>query len=202
MNYEEQEIKFYVQDLSAMADRLHICGADLIRERMLERNLRLDTADHRLQSAGRLLRLRKDDKAYVTYKDNAKIEGGVITRTEIEFIADDFEVTRKLFEALGYQVVVIYEKYRRVFKLGDVVVTLDELPFGDFVEIEASNVALIEGVAQMLGLNWQNGIPTNYLGLFEIAKSKVKLSFKDLTFENFEDLELSPADLDVEPADI
>ena len=201
MNYQEKEIKFYLQDLPAMANRLRVCGADLIRERIFERNLRMDMADHRLQKAGRLLRLRKDDKAYVTYKDHAQIDGGVITRTEIEFVADDFEVARKLFEALGYQVVVIYEKYRRVFKLGDVVVALDELPFGDFVEIEASTDMMIEGMAQMLRLNWQKGIPTNYLGLFEIAKTKAKLNFNDLTFENFENLELLPADLDVEPAD-
>ncbi len=201
MDYQEREVKFYIQDLSTLAERLRNCGADLTRERMLEQNLRLDTPDRKLRQHGQLLRLRKDDRVRITYKDNARTEGGVIARTEIEFTADNLEVARKLFEALGYQVVVTYEKYRREYQIGDVLVMLDELPFGDFMEIEAPSNTLIEGVAQMLGLNWGKGIPTNYLGLFEIAKSNKNLPFNDLTFENFEDVQLSPGDLGVEPAD-
>jgi adenylate cyclase, class 2 len=201
MDDQEREIKFYVQDLEGMAQRLHMCGADLTRERTLERNLRFDTADHSLQREGRVLRLRQDDRVRVTYKANARVEGGVIARTELEFTVDSFAVARKLFEALGYQVVVLYEKYRRVYQLGDVEVVLDELPFGDFVEIEAPNNILIEGVAQMLGLDWTRGIATNYLGLFEIARSRRKFTFNDLTFENFRDFVIVPGDMGVEPAD-
>jgi adenylate cyclase, class 2 len=201
MDDQEREIKFFVQDLEAMAQRLHLCGADLGRERTLERNLRFDTADHSLQREGRVLRLRQDDCVRVTYKADARVEGGAIVRTELEFTVDNFAVARKLFEALGYQVVVSYEKYRRTYRLGDVEVVLDELPMGDFVEIEAPNNVLIEGVAQMLGLDWSKGIATNYLGLFEIARSRRKFTFNDLTFENFRDLELVPGDMGVEPAD-
>jgi len=201
MDYQEREIKFYIQNLPMLAERVRVCGAELVRERMLERNLRFDTKDHSLKKEGRLLRLRSDDLAYVTYKDDAKMENGVIARTEIEFTVDDFEVARKLFEALGYQVTVIYEKYRRVFRLGDVKVMLDELPFGDFVEIEAPNNVLIEGVAQMLGLNWSKAISTNYLGLFENARKNAALKFNDLTFDNFKDIQLSLTDMGVEPAD-
>jgi adenylate cyclase, class 2 len=201
MDDQEREIKFYVQDLEAMAQRLHICGADLTRERTLERNLRFDTADHGLQREGRILRLRQDDRARVTYKSDARVEGGVIARTELEFTVDNFAVARKLFEALGYQVVVLYEKYRRTYRLGDVEVVLDELPMGDFVEIEAPNNTLIEGVAQMLGLDWSKGIATNYLGLFATARAKRGFTFNDLTFDNFRDIQLLPGDMGVEPAD-
>ena len=201
MDDQEREIKFFVQDLEVMAQRLHMCGADLTRERTLERNLRFDTADHSLQRDGRVLRLRQDDRVRVTYKANARVEGGVIARTELEFTVDSFAVARKLFEALGYQVVVLYEKYRRVYRLGDVEVVLDELPFGDFVEIEAPNNVLIEGVAQMLGLDWSKGIATNYLGLFALARSRRGFTFNDLTFENFRDYTLLPGDMGVEPAD-
>lgn len=201
MDDQEREIKFYIQDLEAIAERLRVCGADLTRARTLEINLRLDTPDRSLYTSGRLLRLRQDDRARVTFKENARVEGGVIARTEFEFTVDDFSAARKLFEALGYQVMVIYEKYRRVYRLGDVEVVLDEMPFGNFVEIEAPNNVLIEGVAQMLGLNWSNGIATNYLGLFEIARSSRKFTFNDLTFENFRDLSIQPEDMGVMPAD-
>ena len=148
-----------------------------------------------------MLRLRKDDRAAVTYKADAHMEGGIVSRTEIELNVDNFEVAQKLFEALGYRKMVVYEKYRRVYKLGDVLVMLDELPFGDFVEIEAPNNILIDGMAQMLGLNVDLGIRTNYLGLFEMLKLKQTLKFEDLTFENFQNLAITPADLGVEPAD-
>jgi len=201
MTTQERESKFYVQDLSALAEKLRLCGADLVRERVLERNLRLDTPDRSLSQGGRLLRLRQDDRARVTYKENARMEGGVVSRRELEFITDDFKMTRKLFEALGYRVVVIYEKYRREYRLGEVLVMLDELPFGDFVEIEAASNPLIEGAAQILGLDWSRGIGTNYLGLMGIAKRTLNLVFNDLTFENFEGFTVSPQDLGVLPAD-
>lgn len=198
---QEREIKFYIQDLEAVDQRLRICGADLARERTLEINLRFDTADRSLYKSGRLLRLRQDDRARVTYKADARVEGGVIARTELEFTVDDFATARKLFEALGYQVIVMYEKYRRVYRLGDVEVTLDELPLGNFVEIEAPSNTLIEAAADMLGLDWSKGIATNYLGLFEIARSRRSFTFNDLSFENFADLTLLPGDMGVQPAD-
>ena len=201
MENKEREIKFYIQDLGVVADRLRICGADLTRHRILERNLRLDTEDHSLKETGRLLRIRQDDQVRITYKADAQVDEGIISRTELEFIADDFAIAKKLFEALGYQVVVVYEKYRREYRLGDVKVMLDELPYGDFIEIEGPNKTLIDGVVQMLGLDRSKGIETNYLGLLEIVKSNLGLPFRDLTFESFEGWTVSPSDLEVRPAD-
>lgn len=201
MDYQEREVKFYIRNLSALAERLSVTGADLTRERMLERNFRLDTPDHQLQAAGRVLRLRQDDRVRVTYKDGSHQDNGVVVRTEIEFTADNLEVTRKFFEVLGYPVSVIYEKYRQVYHLGAVEVVLDELPYGNFIEIEASSNTLIEGVVQMLGLKWETGIKTNYLGLFETLKGKMPLGFNDLTFANFESLTITAEDLGVQPAD-
>ncbi len=201
MDYQEKEIKLYIQNLSALAERLHICGADIVRERTLERNLRLDTPNGSLKKEGRLLRLRKDDQVQVTYKDRAELEDGVVTRREIEFIASDIDIVQKMFEALGYQVIVVYEKYRSIFRLGDVMVMLDELPYGDFVEIEAPSNTLIEGVIQMLGLDGSQAITTNYLGLLERLKENLGLELTDLTFENFVSLDILSSDLAVEPAD-
>lgn len=201
MKMQEREIKFYIEDLEKIAERVRLCGAELIRPRTLEHNLRLDIGDHELARQGRLLRIRKDDRVSVTYKANAHVEGGVIARTEIEFEADDARMVQKLFEALGYRVVVTYEKFRSMYKLGDVVVVLDEMPFGNFVEIEAPNNTLIEGVSMMLGLDFSKGMAINYLGLFDAFKARMDFDFRDLTFENFKGLQVSAQDLAVQPAD-
>jgi adenylate cyclase class 2 len=201
MTYEEREIKFFIQDLNAMEERLRRSGADCVRPRTLERNFRLDTMERSLEKSGRLLRIRQDDQVRITYKESGQVDNNILARKEIEFIADDFEVAKTLFEALGYQVVVIYEKYRQIYQLGDVEVTLDTLPFGDFMEIEAPNNTLIEGVAQMLGLDWSRGMSINYLGLFEVAKQRARLDFRDLTFENFDFIRIKPDVLGLKPAD-
>ena len=201
MDYQEREAKFYIRDLAVLTERVRMTGAELVQPRVLEINLRLDTPDGELQKAGRILRIRKDEKVRVTYKDNARNENGVVARTEIEFVADSFEVTRKFFEALGYPVSVIYEKYRQVYQIGDVEVMLDELPLGGFIEIEAPSNTLIEGVAQMLGLDTTKMIETNYLGLFERARRSMGFEFRDLTFENFKEVIPSAEDLGVQPAD-
>ncbi len=201
MDYQEKEIKLYIRDLPALEAHLRVSGADLVRERTLESNFRLDTPEKSLKKDGRLLRIRKDDKVWVTYKDRGHVEEGVVTRREIEFVADDLEIVKQFFKALGYDMVAFYEKYRTVYRFGDVEVALDELPYGDFVEIEAPNNILIEGVVQMLGLDWSKRINTNYLGLLENAKKSAGLTFKKLTFKNFAALEISELDLGVEPAD-
>ncbi len=201
MDYQEQEAKFYIEDLDELIARAQATGADLIHPRVLERNLRLDTPEGDLVRESRVLRLRQDDGVRVTYKDNARSENGMVVRTEIEFSTDNLEVTRKLFEALGYQVTVIYEKYRQVYQIGAVQVMFDELPFGHFVEIEAPDAVLIEGVAQMLGLDWSKSINTSYLGLFAIARAHRAFKFRDLTFHNLEGVNITAADLEVQPAD-
>jgi len=45
-----------------------------------------------------------------------------------------------VFEALGYAVYMMYEKYRTTFRLDNLEVVLDELPYGNFVEIEGLTV--------------------------------------------------------------
>ncbi len=201
MDYKEREAKFYIRDLSALEARLRSTGADLARPRLLEQNYRLDTPEGELTRAGRVLRIRKDDRVRVTYKDDARNEEGVIARTEIEFTTDNLEITRAFFEALGYPVAMVYEKYRRVYRLGDVEVMLDELPIGTFAEIEAPSNTLIDGAAQMLGLDLSKAVAASYVAVFETARQNVGFKFRDLIFENFEGFTLSAVDMGVQPAD-
>jgi len=59
----------------------------------------------------------------------------------------------------------------------------------------------IRHVAELLQLNWNNRIIGSYLDIFRMLKSKMKLDFKDLNFENFQGLEIKPIDLNISPAD-
>jgi adenylate cyclase class 2 len=99
-----------------------------------------------------------------------------------------------IIKRLGLAPRQVYEKYRETFQLGDVEVVLDEMPYGDFVELEGSEAA-IRAAADQLAIDWQGRILINYLGLFSLLKQQYDLTFDDLTFANFEDCPVSAENL-------
>lgn len=202
-NYQQElEIKLYLADMVGFKHRVESLGANLVEERLHEINLRFDTPDGRLSRAAQVLRLRQDTAARVTFKGPGETLDGVYARREIEFTASDYQSAQALLEALGYQVSMMYEKYRTTFNLSGLQVTLDEMPYGNFTEIEGSNGAQIRAAAEQLGVNWEARINDSYTILFDQLKKKKGLTFQDLSFENFRDLQISPSDLGVTPADI
>jgi adenylate cyclase class 2 len=137
----------------------------------------------------------------MTYKGPGERIGGALARTEIEIVISDFDSAQKILEALGYHVAAAYEKYRAMYELDSSMITLDELPYGRFVEIESESPEKIYALAESLELNPEAAIPASYQGLFEQVKSAKNLPAKNLTFWEFENIQLSAADLGVEPAD-
>ena len=196
----ETEVKFYLQHPEALPSRIISTGGRLLTPRTHEFNLRFDTAGGRLQGSGRILRLRQDQETHLTYKDNAEVVDGALRRREIELGVDDFERAEELLRALDYQLVFTYEKFRTVYDHGLTQVMLDELPYGHFVEIEGDREAL-QPLGDQLGLSWPCAIPRSYHALFERVVGVRALAISDLTFENFADLDIGPADLGVTPAD-
>lgn len=198
---QEIEVKFYLSDPAALRQKLFANAAKLLDERVFELNLRFDTPDRLLSLTGQVLRLRKDSRNRVTYKNNSRMEGGVLVRTEIETEVADFMAMKHVFEELGYEVFSSYEKYRETFLLDDVTVSIDEMPYGTFTELEGPSAEAIHTLSDKLGLRWQAGIPSSYMLLLAQLNEKLKLDVTDLTFEVFRYLHVTPEDLGVEPAD-
>ena len=184
----EVEVKFLVDDLEAVRRRLVAAGATTGAPRVHERNVRFDTADGALLARQALLRLRQDSRVRLTYKGLSDQDAGseAKIREEIELTVEEFDRMALIFERLGFQAVQSYEKYRTTFHLGDVEVVLDEMPFGDFVELEGASDASLKAAAAALGLDWSRRLLTNYLELMERARRAFDLPFNDLTFDNFE----------------
>lgn len=202
MNFEgkELEVKFFLSGREEMERKLTSMGK-VTAPRVLEVNLRFDTPDRALTSTGKVLRLRRDTRSRVTYKGPGILEGGASLRQELEFTVSDFDTARELFEALGFQVYTIYEKYRTTFRVDDMEVDLDELPTGDFLEIEGTDPISIQRLAQQLGLRWERRILASYTMLFEQLREKLGLEFRDLRFENFREITVSPEAMGISPAD-
>ena len=202
MQDQELEVKYMLADLPALEERLQALGARQVAARTHEINLRFDTSDGALDKGLQVLRLRRDQAVRLTYKGPATSQQGVRVRTEIEFTVGDFDKAQRFLEALGYQVALMYEKYRTTYTLSGVEILLDELPYGDFVEIEGPDPQAIHGVNDRLGLNWDRRAPESYITLFENLKARLGFSFRDLSFENFSSLKIAPADLELHPADL
>lgn len=199
---QEIEVKFPLRDLPSLAGRLEALGARLIAPRVHEMNLRFDTPDRVLTAARRVLRLRQDNHAYITYKGPAAPGGEVSDRQEIEVQVSDFTAAQHLLEALGYEVSVMYEKYRTTYALSDLIVTLDEMPFGSFAEIEGPDAASIRAAASALRLDWEARSTASYLGLFNTLCAERGLSARHLTFAEFEGIQVKPEDMGLRCADL
>ena len=190
----EQEVKFYLHDPKAFEVRLATSGACLKQPRILEINYRFDTPDRRLSGSFQALRLRQDKVCRLTWKGPGDPTGEVSAREELEVEVSDLDTARAILEGLGFELMVVYEKYRSVYMLGDVEISLDEMPFGNFCEVEGPDIESIQETSELLGLSWGMRSKLSYLALFEIVKQKLNLKMRDLTFGAFKDIFVSPED--------
>ncbi len=198
----EVEVKFFAPDLELVRERLGALGATLKSERTFEQNVLFDNAWNGLSRKGQVLRLRQDRRVRLTFKGNPPRQSGseARVREELEVEASDFTTLATILERIGFTPRRRYEKYRETQTLGEVEIVLDELPFGNFVELEGEE-ASIRSLASRLGLKWDERILGSYLYLMELLQRRHQLPFKDLTFVNFEKQSFSVADiLQADPA--
>ncbi|MCE5269983.1 class IV adenylate cyclase [bacterium] len=166
----EVELKFPLSDRQAVRARLVELGFTSAG-RVYEYNLVLDTPEGELSLAGKLLRLRRDRKVRLTFKErlagNSALDERYKVRAESEIELSDLETMRHVLHRLGYTRERVYEKYREHFSLGaGVSAELDTLPLlGDVLELEAPPQE-IDSLAAQLGLEVTSGLRENYLQLF------------------------------------
>lgn len=162
----EIEVKIRITDPRPLLPRLAAAGFTEVRKRTFERNLVFDDRGGRLHGQGILLRLRQENrKVTLTVKQPAQISEIFKVRQEIEAKVDDFEAMKKILIALDFEVFFVYEKYRRIFQRRRLLVTVDETPIGNFLEIEG-DMAEIDRAAGELGFTRQDYVTATYYQLF------------------------------------
>jgi adenylate cyclase class 2 len=187
----EIEVKFFLQDRESMRRKITGIGATGGGE-IYEFNARYDDAADSLEHGSSLLRLRRDERVTLTYKhrpaetdDQFKIHG------ELEVELNNFDVMADILHALGFHRRQVYEKRRETFRLQGAVLCLDQMPFGDFLEIEGPK-SDIRSIAERLELDWRRRILATYLDIFADIQNQLGLPFTDITFENFKEVPLNP----------
>lgn len=186
---QEVEIKLYTPDLALVRRALEAAGATLKSPRVFERNLRYENAESALTAQGIVLRLRQDEQAKLTYKQSESNLHGIFRRFEAEVVVSDFETMHVILQRLGFNVALVYEKYRATYALDGAEVALDEMPYGNFTEIEG-DAATIERLARQLGLGGCRRMRASYTEIFADLKRTLGLDMRDCSFENFAGLDV------------
>lgn len=189
----EIEVKFHLQDTANLQRHIAATGA-VSRGRFFETNHRFDDSNDSLLKSASLLRLRQDDCARLTYKAKPRqADTRFKINQEYEVIVNDFETMTRILDRLGFRRRQVYEKWRETFVLNNTLLCIDTMPFGNFLEIEGTREAIIR-LAARLGFDWELRILANYLEIFALIKRRFNLPFNDVTFRNFESVQI-----DIEP---
>ena len=109
----------------------------------------------RLDLGGCALRLRRvNNRATLTFKQRFPSQSPIKHQQEEETAVANADATHAIISALGFRVGLIYEKRRVPWKIGKASLVIDELPFGLFMEIEASEreIKRVEKLLEAEGL--------------------------------------------------
>ncbi len=174
----ESELKFRVSGPHAHA-RLRAAlrkrGAKLVG-RYREENYRFGgPAKVTPNTTLRLRVLNGGPRGMLTAKGPATFVGRIKTREETEVAVSDAHATLDLLFQLGFEVAWTYPKRRAEWRLDDVMVTLDVLEFGWFVELEGPP-AVLPDMARGLGLDPARALRDSYSVLARnfLKKKKAK----------------------------
>jgi adenylate cyclase class 2 len=186
----EQEVKFFLESPALIRKRLIEIGMEPCQARLHETNIRFDASDGRLTRQGKVLRLREASKTILTYKQpeearDATPPSPARRHLETEIIVEDLEKTAHLLEGLGFRPIVRYEKYREVFRRKSTLAMFDQLPYGDFLELEGPDLAELRRTSEQLGLEWESALQASYMGIFLTLKKTYRLNFLESSFANF-----------------
>lgn len=108
------------------------------------------------------LRLRRvNGSAILTFKRRLPGKSPIKHQEENEARVVDPDAMAAILESLGFHPALVYEKRRARWQVGRAKVVIDELPFGLFMEIEAS-VKEINRVEKLIGAEKLSAVAKTY----------------------------------------
>lgn len=179
-NNYEIELKFKVDDHKGIIKFLEEMNAEFVGK-AFERTVRFDTNDQVLEKSGRFLRTRTGFKNVITFK--RKIDSDDFKeREEIEFEISDPEKMNYILKNLGFSKILIMEKNREKWNYKNTEVVLDELPMGNYIEIEGEKESIFE-VVKDFQLNIDDKITGTYWDIWREFANKNKIDNENIIFK-------------------
>lgn len=191
----EVEVKIRIADRAKILDRLRTSGFRRRVPRHFEANTLYDSSDKALRRDGMILRLRQSgDASVITWKG----PGGPSqykSRPELETTIGSLETLHEILARLGFTPSFRYEKYRTEFEDGGKargIVTLDETPIGDFLELEGPG-EWIDATAQILGFSRHDYVLDSYGRLYLADCARRGVEPKEMVFASLDQPPVGPA---------
>ncbi len=178
---DEVEIKFLVEDVSALEARLRAAGFHQQTAPTHEINTLYDRRGDPLRRRGQLLRLREFGGVWKLTHKARGTAGRHKTRAELETAVSDGAEMDAILRALGYKPTFRYEKFRSEWTDSNGHVVLDKTPIGDVAEIEGEP-AWIDATAAKLGVRESKYITKSYAELFMDWKQRTRSKAREMTF--------------------
>jgi adenylate cyclase, class 2 len=178
---KEIEIKFRVENLRSLNERLRQAGFRLVTPRTHEMNALYDLHGQPLRQRGELLRLRRYGSEWTLTHKAKGVEGRHKVRIERETKVGDGTKLDAILRALGFAPTFRYEKFRAEWSDGKGHVVVDETPIGNFGEIEGPS-RWIDRTARTLFIEPADYITDTYTNLFFNWKKKAGSSAEEMTF--------------------
>jgi adenylate cyclase class 2 len=181
----ETEIKFCVDDVPGLTQRLQAAGFRLLTPRSFESNVLYDTPGRQMRARTEILRIRSYAGRWtVTHKRLPDVGPGEDRhkhRIETETETADGAALAEIFLSLGLVAAFRYEKWRAEWEDGEGHCVVDETPIGDYAELEGS-AEWIDRAAARLGIDPSQYITLSYGRLFDLWRQQHNSSAEDLTF--------------------
>jgi adenylate cyclase, class 2 len=179
----EREIKLRFDTPELARAAVERTGATPLRDRRLQEDCLLDSAEETLRRQRSVLRVRNEGhRSVLTFKGPVQ-PGPMKVREELETVVNDGNQMLRVLERLGLHIWFRYQKYREEFAHEDVVIAVDETPVGTFVEIEGSEHGII-AVAEALGRGPGDYILDSYHRLFLTYREALGFRGHDMTFDD------------------
>lgn len=185
----EIEYKFKVEDKDSLVSLLDgLADAKKLRE--YQSNVMFDNLQETMQNTNGRIRVRKigiKGKKELTYKKPLSSKNGAKREIEyeIEFSDSNTQIENILYE-MCFMPKSSYELYRTEWRIRNVQVTLDEYPYGNYIEIEG-NEEEIQIVAKELNYDVSKGITKPTDTLFQEWRKERGLPVKlHMRFDDFD----------------
>lgn len=183
----ELEYRFKIDDKGKMSRILNKL-AKIVVKREHQTNVMFDNTEKLMQISNGRVRIQtiKNRKKVLTYKKPITTKGHINKEIEyeIEFVDTNGQI-EKILKAMEFTPATSYERFRTQWETDGVIITLDEYPFSDLIEIEGPREK-IENITKKLGFNPKKGLLMPCDTLFQEWRKERGLPFKPhMRFNDF-----------------
>lgn len=165
----QKQVKYKIENFDALSKKLIQLEAVFIGG-FFEKTIRYDTVDHYLFDHGIFIRTKSGLRNVLTLKEKTrKNDNTLLERYATEIEIDDIEKMEYILSRIGLTNKIIMEKYRLYFRWNHIEISIDELPFGIYLEIKGDDKE-IRNLSKQLGFKSKDMITVTYWDIYDKIK--------------------------------